>query len=301
MIRLIASLSFVLKSAWQNFCRNLGVSLASVFTMGLILFLVGGVVLLTHSIDTLLSDQQAKASKIRVYIKDGISLASITSFEQQLLSDPRVLSASFESKDKAAEEASKTDPNFQQALSVLNGSNPLPASINLDVRKLSDLGEINDTAKANPLVDPVNTTDYNPELITKLQRYITYIDIGGLVLAAILALISLVIIMNTIRTAVHVRRVEIEIMKLVGATDWFVRWPFIVEGILGGVFAAIFAGAVVAGAYQFFVNEIRGRILLNSLPYDGSFLVLVLVILTFAGICLGALGSFLGVRRFLSV
>jgi cell division transport system permease protein len=295
--RILAALWFTIKSAGQNFRRNLGVSLAGVFTMGLILFLVGGALLFTHSVDSILQAQQANASKIKIYLSDSASLAEIADFQTRLEHDPRVISVTFESKDQAAREASQ-DPDIQQALSTL-GSNPLPASLNLNVKQLTDLGQFDQMAKATPIVDKTTATDYNPDVINKLHTVINVIEVVGGVIALILFAISLVIIMNTIRTAVYARRTEIEIMKLVGATDWFVRWPFILEGVIGGVLAAVFSGAIVFAGYHFFVQAAQRSLL--SLPFDGSYAVTLLTLLVVGGICVGALGSYLGVRRFLAV
>jgi cell division transport system permease protein len=291
-----ASLWFALHSAGQNFRRNLGVSMAGVFTMGLIIFLVGGGLLFTHSVDTVLQSQEQNASHLKIYISDNASLASITNFESQLQRDPRVISVSFENKDEAARQASQ-NPDIADALNVL-GSNPLPASLNLVVRKLTDLSQFNAMAQATPIVDKTTPTDYNSDVISKLNAVITIIEWVGAIIAVILMTISIVIIMNTIRTAVYARRTEIEIMKLVGATDWFIRWPFILEGMLGGLIAAVFSGAVVYGAYRVFVNAAQGHLL--SVPFDGRYTLTLLVFLLIGGIAVGAFGSFLGVRRFLS-
>jgi cell division transport system permease protein len=291
-----ASLWFALHSAGQNFRRNLGVSLAGVFTMGLIIFLVGGGLLFTHSVDTVLQSQEQNASHLKIYISDNASLAAITNFESRLKNDPRVVSVNFETKDAAAKQASQ-NPDISQALSVL-GSNPLPASLNLVVRKLTELSQFNALAQATPIVDKTTPTDYNSDVIGKLNAVITIIEWVGAIIAVILMTISIVIIMNTIRTAVYARRTEIEIMKLVGATDWFVRWPFILEGMLGGLLAAIFSGAVVYAAYRVFVQAAQGHLL--SVPYDGRYTVTLLAFLLVGGVAVGAFGSFLGVRRFLS-
>ncbi len=296
MRQVAASLWFALHSAGQNFRRNLGVSLAGVFTMGLIIFLVGGGLLFTHSVDTVLQSQEQNASHLKIYISDNASLAAIANFESRLKNDPRVISVSFENKDQAAQQASQ-NPDISQALSVL-GSNPLPASLNLVVRKLTDLSQFNAMAAATPIVDKTTPTDYNSDVISKLNAVITIIEWVGAIIAVILMTISIVIIMNTIRTAVYARRTEIEIMKLVGATDWFVRWPFILEGMLGGLLAAIFSGAVVYAAYRVFVQAAQGHLL--SVPFDGRYTVTLLAFLLIGGVAVGAFGSFLGVRRFLS-
>jgi cell division transport system permease protein len=295
-----ASLWFALHSAGQNFRRNLGVSLAGVFTMGLILFLVGGALLFTHSVNDVLQRQQANASHLRIYLSDSASLASIADFQSRLQHDPRVLSVGFENKDQAAREASQ-NPDIQSALTALSatgGGNPLPASLNLDVKRLTDLAALDDMAKATPIADKTTATDYNKDVIGKLNTVIAVIQWVGGVIAAILLVISLVIIMNTIRTAVYARRTEIEIMKLVGATDWFVRWPFILEGMIGGLLAAVFSGGIVYAGYRLFVHSAQHS--LFSVPFDATFTVVLLVMLVVGGIAVGALGSFIGVRRFLT-
>jgi cell division transport system permease protein len=297
MRRAWASLRFALITAGQNFRRNLAVSVAGVFTMALILLMVGGTLLGTHSMNKLLDNEQAKASNLKIYLKDGLSMASVQHFESALRADPRVVSLAFESKDEAVKDNAQTNPGLNGQIAVL-GSNPLPASLNVTTRQLRDLQAINDIAKQSPLVDPSQQTDYQPAVISRLQTIINWITGIGLGVSLVLAFISLVIIMNTIRTAVYVRRTEIEIMKLVGATDWFVRWPFILEGMLGGLLAAIFSGAVVFGAYRLFVQAAQGNLL--SVPFDVRYTVTLLIVLLVGGVAVGAFGSFLGVRRFLS-
>lgn len=292
-----AALWFATRAAGQNFRRNLGVSLAGVFTMGLILFLVGGALLFTHSVDSILSTQQANASKIKIYISDSASLAQISDFQLRLKQDPRVISVAFETKDQAAKEASQ-DPDIQQALQTL-GSNPLPASLNLEVRKLTDLASFDKLAKATPIVDRTTATDYNPDVINKLNAVIAWVIGIGVAISLMLLVVSLVIIMNTIRTAVYARRTEVEIMKLVGATDWFVRWPFILEGMIGGVIAAICSGGIIFAGYHLFVQAAQRSLL--SVPFDATFITLLLLLLVAGSIVVGGLGSYLGVRRFLAV
>jgi cell division transport system permease protein len=298
--KLGASLRFSLLAAGQNFTRNFGVSIAGVFTMGLILFLVGGVFMGTHSVNAILEHQKSEASKIRLYLQDSVSLKTIANYQQEIGHDPRVKDITFVTKDQAIAASEQRGLDFQQALQAL-GSNPLPASLELDVKQLSDLAALNDEAKGIPVVDNAkgHGTDYNQDVIPNLQRAIFWIELIGVILGLILGAISLVIIMNTIRTAVYIRRTEIEIMKLVGATDWFVRWPFILEGMLGGILAAIFGGAVVAVLYQMLLKQANASFL--GIAYDGGFLIVVLLLLALAGSALGAFGSYLGVRRFLNV
>jgi cell division transport system permease protein len=153
-------------------------------------------------------------------------------------------------------------------------------------------------ARSDPIVDTTQPTDYNPDVTPKIQAAINIIEAVVGFVSLMLLVVSLVIIMNTIRTAVYARRTEIEIMKLVGATDWFVRWPFLLEGILGGVLGAILAGLVVLGIYKLVVSLTAGA--LFSIPFDGLFTLVVVGGLFAGGAIIGAIGSYLGVRRFLA-
>ncbi|HEX4579672.1 MAG TPA: permease-like cell division protein FtsX [Candidatus Dormibacteraeota bacterium] len=297
MRRFLAALWFAVSSSLQNFRRNLGVSIAGVCTMGLILVLVGTTVLATHLLTNVLHDQESRASKLKIYIQDGVSLANIANFQHQLQGDSRVLAVSFENKDQAYAEAQSKGTDIATAVNAL-GSNPLPASLNVDVKQLRYLVQLDQVARADPIVDPTQPTDYNSDVTPKIQTAITGIEIVGGVLSGMLLVISLVIIMNTIRTAVYARRTEIEIMKLVGATDWFVRWPFILEGVLGGVFAAVLSSAIVALAYKVAVGATTGD--LFAIPFDGPFTAVLIAALFAGGSVVGAIGSYLGVRRFLA-
>jgi cell division transport system permease protein len=297
MRRFFAALWFAISSSLQNFRRNLGVSIAGVCTMGLILVLVGTTVLATHLLTNVLHDQESRASKLKIYIQDGVSLANIVNFQHQLQSDSRVLAVSFENKDQAYAEAQSKGTDIATAVNAL-GSNPLPASLNVDVKQLRYLVQLDQVARADPIVDPTQPTDYNSDVTPKIQTAITGIEIVGGVLSGMLLVISLVIIMNTIRTAVYARRTEIEIMKLVGATDWFVRWPFILEGVLGGVFAAVLSSLIVGFAYKIAVGATNGD--LFAIPFDGPFTAVLIAALFAGGAVVGAIGSYLGVRRFLA-
>jgi cell division transport system permease protein len=297
MRRFFAALWFAISSSLQNFRRNLGVSVAGVCTMGLILVLVGTTVLATHLLTNVLHDQESRASKLKIYIQDGVSLANIVNFQHQLQGDTRVLAVSFENKDQAYQEAQSKGTDIATAVNAL-GSNPLPASLNVDVKQLRYLVQLDQVARADPIVDPTQPTDYNSDVTPKIQTAITGIEIVGGVLSGMLLVISLVIIMNTIRTAVYARRTEIEIMKLVGATDWFVRWPFILEGVLGGVFAAVLSSLIVGFAYKIAVGATTGD--LFAIPFDGPFTAVLIAALFAGGAIVGAIGSYLGVRRFLA-
>jgi len=131
-----------------------------------------------------------------------------------------------------------------------------------------------------------------------MLRLSTWLTIGGLGMLAVLTVVSVVIVMNTIRTAVYHRRQEIELMKLVGATEWFVRGPFLVEGVMTGVIAASLALGLLLAAYRPFVERFRAELFFLPLTYDPRFVSVLAQDLLVAGTALGAVGGYVSVRRF---
>ncbi|HYA01253.1 MAG TPA: permease-like cell division protein FtsX [Candidatus Binatia bacterium] len=302
MRRVLASIRFAIVAAVQNFARNFAVSMAGVFTMGLIMVLVGGTLLLSHTVDTILIKAESEADVINVYLQDSLSMRTIADYEQRLRTDPRADDVSFISKDEAVIVSQEEGFSFMQSAIAVAGSNPLPASIKIHARSLADLTQLNSAAVGYPIVDNSagKPTSYSGNVIPTLQTVIAWTYGVGLVLSAVLAVISLVIIMNTIRTAVYIRRTEIEIMKLVGAGDWFVRWPFILEGMFGGLIAAALGAVIVSLAYRFLLQLANARIYLG-ITLDGGYLTAMVLILVVVGAGLGGVGSLLGMRRFLHV
>ena len=149
--------------------------------------------------------------------------------------------------------------------------------------------------------DHNDPTDYRGDFITNLLRLSNWLTVAGLGLLAVLTVISVVIVMNTIRTAVYHRRQEIELMKLVGATEWFVRGPFVVEGVMTGVIAASLAVGLLLAAYRPFVERFQSELFFLPLSYDPRFVPVLAQDLLLAGALLGAVGGYVSVRRFVTL
>ncbi len=294
-----ASLSFAPRSAVQNFWRNKGLSVFAVSVMFVVLLMTGVALVLGHSFNQTIESLKSKASTISIYIADPTPMANVVNVENRLRADPRVRSVTYVSKGSALSRY-KQDPNIPpDMINNLEGQNPLPASLDVDVRNINDLDAMASSVNGLPLLDKQGATNYRKEVIDKVVLFSRFIGIVGTVLLGGLGAVAVFIIMMSIRTAVFVRRKEIEVMKLVGATDWFVRGPFLMEGMLAGLMASILAVIVVAGGYQPFVDKVRGAVPFLPLSYDAGFLGQLCLVMAGVGIGLGALGSYLGVRRFL--
>jgi len=293
------NLIFALNSAWQSFWRNLAVSLAAVLSITLILMLAGINLLVGHAFSQVLDGFRTKVSEMSINVADGTPLTTVYDFQQQLSSDPRVASVRFITKSQALVNF-QADPNNAVFAQQIDG-NPLDAKLDVRVNKLDDVAAIDAMARKWSGVDPTDPTNYQGDFVFRMLQLSSWLGIAGVGLMAILVVVSIVIVMNTIRTAVYHRRKEIEVMKLVGATEWFVRGPFVIEGIMTGLIAASLALSLLVIAYQPAVDRFHSDVGFIPLSYDPSFISSLALDLLLGGAVLGAMGSYIGVRRFVRI
>jgi cell division transport system permease protein len=293
------NLRFALNSAWQSFWRNLAVSMAAVVSITLILILAGVNLLVGHAFSQVLDSFRAKVSEISINVADDTPLQTVYDFQQQLSLDPRVAHVQFVTKDEALAQF-KADPSNVVLAQQIDG-NPLDAKLEVRVANLSDVAAIDTLARRWPGVDPTDPTNYQGDFVNRMLGLSQWLGLAGVGLLAILVVVSIVIVMNTIRTAVYHRRKEIEVMKLVGATEWFVRGPFVLEGVMTGLIAAAFALALLVIAYQPAVDRFRSDVAFIPLSYDPAFVASLARDLLLGGALLGALGSYIGVRRYVKL
>ena len=293
------NLRFALNSAWQSFFRNLAVSMAAVLSITLILILAGVNLLVGHALSQVLDGFRVKVSEISINVADGTPLQSVYDLQHQLSSDPRVTSVKFVTKEEALA-AFKADPNNVVLAQQVDG-NPLDAKLQVRVAKLGDVAAIDLLARRWAGVDPTDPTNYQGDFVNRMLELSSWLGIAGVGLLAILVVVSIVIVMNTIRTAVYHRRKEIEVMKLVGATEWFVRGPFVIEGVMTGLIAAALALALLVIAYQPAVDRFHADVAFIPLSYAPAFVASLARDLLLGGALLGALGSYIGVRRYVRI
>jgi cell division transport system permease protein len=296
---MLRNLKFAFNSAWQSFWRNLAVSLAAVLSITLILILAGINLLVGHAFSQVLDGFREKVSEISINVADGTPLQEVTDFQQRLAADPRVTGVKFVTKDEALTQF-KSDPQNGILAQQIEG-NPLDAKLDVQVRSLSDVAAIDAIARGWSGVDPTDPTNYQGDFINRMLQLSQWLDLAGAGLLIVLLVVSVVIVMNTIRTAVYHRRKEIEVMKLVGATEWFVRGPFVIEGVMTGLIAASIALAMLAVSYEPLVARFKSDVGFIPLSYDPAFVSSLATDLLMAGALLGALGSYIGVRRYVKV
>src|SRR6195256_2911408 len=268
-MRLWRHLVFALSSAWQSFWRNAAVSLAAVGTITLILAMAGVNLLVGHTLAGILDQYKTRVSVISISIADGTPVGTVYDFEDQLRTDSRVTEVRLISKDEALAKFA-ADPQNADIARQIEG-NPLAAKLEVHVASLADVSAINDMARQWRGADRNDPTDYQGEFIARMLRLSQWVNLAGLVILGILLVVSVFIVMNTIRTAVYHRRQEIEVMKLVGATEWFVRGPFVIEGVMTGLIAASIALSLLVVAYPPAVAQFKADLFFIPLSYDPRF------------------------------
>ncbi len=286
---------FSIRRAWQGFWRNGLMSIAATATMTFMLLLLGGFWIVQSGLSAGLQYVEQKVQVV-AYLKDDATQDQVDAAMAGLKQMPEVKQADYVSKNDAltrfrANLAERGQPDLTGSLDT----NPLPASIEVYLVDPTDFAAVVAHLDGSPGVDRVDDVQ---QLVDRVTTVTTVIRTGGIVALILVGLTVLFIIVNTIRLAVTSRAEEIEIMRLVGASDAFIRWPFIFEGALVGLLGALVTLLILAAAAGPLSTLMLGffRVLpleFGSLVRDVAILVLV------TGVGLGVVGSYVSVRSYL--
>lgn len=299
-----SSFKYLFRQGLQNFYRNKFMTVASVGVVTSCLLLVGiclSLVVNVNSFVGYLGDQ----NEIIIYVDESATEDMIGDMKLRLENDDDVTRFTYVSKEEALEEQKSYLGQYSSLLSGYEGeNNPLPASFRVHVKDLTKVSQISLRFSQIEGVEYVNTpTELAGVLIT--LKNITYY--AGIIILAILFLVSMVVISNTIRLTVYTRRKEISIMKYVGATNGFIQLPFVVEGILIGTVSRVITFALISGGYIYAFNYITKRatgfiamLALAMVPYKVLWMPLISGFLLF-GWTIGGIGSFLSMKKYLKV
>ena len=281
--------------AWQGFWRNAVMSLAATATMVLMLLLLAGFWIIQTG---LLAGLQFTEQKVNVvaYLQTNATDSQVQTLESQLQAMPEVASVTYVSRDQAlAQFRQSTEAQGREDLTRYLDSNPLFASLEVKLSDPSHVRVVSDTLRADPSISNVINIE---DLVNNVLTVTGILRTVGTVLLIIVGVIALFIIINTIRLAVLARAEEIEVMRLVGASDAFIRWPFVFEGAMVGLLGATATLAILAGVAEPLSQFMAG--FFRVLPLQFGSLTRDLVVLVMGtGVGLGIVGSWLSVRTYL--
>lgn len=304
----MSSFGYFLRESLQGFTRNLSTTLGSIITIFLSLLIIGVFLVGGTIVERLVSSIESEVS-ITAYIADDAPQESIDAVMNSVRSMGGVESVGFTTKDQALENFKSSMTTNPEIIEQLDGTNPLPASIDVS---LSDPQKVDEIAGAiegdetfrsicdNP-EDPADSLKYGQKTVDRLFSVTKYVRYLGVALVLLLVFIALVFINNTIRLAIMARRKEIAIMRLVGASNGFIRGPFLMEGALHALIGSLLAVGVLQVLRVYAIPKLQSALSFLSLDVGGQTYAMIYIVLVVAGLVIGLFGSALAMRRYLKV
>lgn len=304
----MSSLLYFFRESLTGFKRNLSTALGSIITIFLSLLIIGIFCICGVIINNVVTSVENQVS-ITAYVADDASEQDIHAVEQYIQELPGVESVDFTTKDQALENFTNSMTSNPDIVAQLDGENPLPASIDVNLSEAQSVSDIANRILENETFvkicdnpdDPSDSLQYGQKTVDKLFSLTNAIRYIGIGLIVVLVLIAFIFINNTIRLAILARRKEIAIMRLVGASNGFIRGPFLAEGALHAIIGALLAIGVIELIRLFTLPRITAALPWLPINVDPVTFVLIYVTLLCAGLVIGLLGSVFAMRRYLKV
>ena len=304
----MSSLLYFFRESLTGFKRNLSTALGSIITIFLSLLIIGIFCICGVIINNVVTSVENQVS-ITAYVADDASEQDIHAVEQYIQELPGVESVDFTTKDQALENFTNSMTSNPDIVAQLDGENPLPASIDVNLSEAQSVSDIANRILENETFvkicdnpdDPSDSLQYGQKTVDKLFSLTNAIRYIGIGLIVVLVHIAFIFINNTIRLAILARRKEIAIMRLVGASNGFIRGPFLAEGALHAIIGALLAIGVIELIRLFALPRITAALPWLPINVDPVTFVLIYVALLCAGLVIGLLGSVFAMRRYLKV
>ena len=293
----IRTLEYFVKEAAVSLKRNNLMSFASITTVAISLVILGLFLIMVMNLNNMAAHLESQV-QINVYLEDNLSEAERYEIGNNIKKIKGVEEITFVTKDEAIERFRERLGEQKYLLDALDDANPLPYSYEV---KLTLPEQVKSAAAEIAEYPGVKTAKFGQEAIEQLFKLTHMIRVFGVVLILFLVFATLFIISNTIRLTVFARRKEIGIMKYVGATDWFIRWPFIMEGMALGFGGALIATLVLRTSYSAITNQIYQSFMFLPLIPQYPFLTNLTILLIVLGMIIGALGSAISLKKFMKV
>ena len=293
----IRTLEYFVKEAAISLKRNNLMSFASITTVAISLVILGLFLIMVMNLNNMAAHLESQV-QINVYLEDNLSEAERCEIGNNIKKIKGVEEITFVTKDEAIERFRERLGEQKYLLDALDDANPLPYSYEV---KLTLPEQVKSAAAEIAEYPGVKTAKFGQEAIEQLFKLTHMIRVFGVVLILFLVFATLFIISNTIRLTVFARRKEIGIMKYVGATDWFIRWPFIMEGMALGFGGALIATLVLRTSYSAITNQIYQSFMFLPLIPQYPFLTNLTILLIVLGMIIGALGSAISLKKFMKV
>ena len=289
---MIRNLFFYIREAFFSTKKNGIISLATIVCLTATLIIVGIFLIISLNINIFIANLESQLIAV-AYLTDDLSQEEIEKLVQNTSGLEGVKGVTYVSKEEALQRLKEDLTEHEEILAGIP-ENPLPSSLEITVYDSDYLEEASYQISQFKGIEEVN---YGGQLTKNLLIVFEFVRKAGLGIILVLLFVSILIMFAVIKISVHSRQEEIEIMALVGATDWFIRWPFIIEGFLKGLISSLFSFAVLGNAYQYFLSQVKEIIPFISINLKADFIMKIGIILLLLGIFIGVFGSMLSLRR----
>lgn len=302
----MSSIAYFFKESLTGFARHLSTTLGSIITLFLSLLIIGIFLFAGNIVNNIVKSVESEVN-ITVYVADNVNDTDVKSLESYIKSLEGVQDVSFTTKDQALKDFRESYTSSPEIVDQLGDENPLPASINVTLSEPELVQSVADSIESNSTFNticdnPGNPSDslkYGQKTVERLFQVTNSIRVGGIALIVLLIFIALVFINNTIRLAILSRRKEISIMRLVGASNGFIRGPFLMEAILHAIIGTALAVACLELTRNLVLPTLATSLAWLPLGLSASMAIFIYVGLLVAGLVIVLLGSAFAMRRYL--
>ena len=290
------SIRYILRETFNSMKRNPWLSIASVLTVMVSLVILGFSVFFLANASNMAKSFESQL-EVAAFVKSGTAPADIEALQTQIKGLPGVASVTIVTKEQALTDFGKTMGDSQSnLLTDLGGTNPFPDKLTVKATDPQNVKALATTMSALPGVDKVR---YGQDFVDQLLRFTQWLRWIGLGVVGAFGIAAIVLISINVKMNVFSRRREIQIMKLVGASNSFVRWPFLIEGMVLGLIGGALAAGIVGMGYNWITMYVQSTLTFLPVVQNGLLFRQVSVGLLLAGMAMGAIGSGFSLQKFL--
>lgn len=291
----LSAIRYYFREAVHSILRNSWLSAASVGVVAVSLLILGSCLLLVVNAGRMAANLESNI-EISLFLKDNTTPAQIKQIEDKIKAMPDVAQVEFVAKQRALEEMKKNLGDKEDILDGLEEKNPLPDALRIKTRTAEQVAPLASQLESLPQVDQVR---YGQGVVENIMALSRWVRTAGLILMILLGIAAVFLIATTIRLSVFARRREIGIMKFLGATNWFVRFPFLLEGIFLGLIGSLVAVFVISFGYYSLIGSVQISLPFLQLVSDRNLIMFLMEGLLLLGLFIGAAGSMISMRKFL--
>ncbi len=289
------TIGYYFREAFLSVIRNSWISVASIGVVAVSLLILGSSLLLVMNANNITANLESSL-EISAFFKEGIEQDEMRELENELTDRPEIASVVFVSKEQALEEMRENFAAQEDILAGLDEKNPLPDALRIKTATAEQVAPLANELKTYEQFDVVR---YVQGIVEKMMALSKWVRTAGLVTMALLGVAAIFLIATTIRLSVYARRKEIGIMKFLGATNFFVQVPFILEGMILGLVGSLLAVAIIYFGYLSIIDNIQLSLPFVRLITERALIKPLMELLILVGLIIGAAGSLISMRRFL--